>query len=524
VAARLYPVILSGGSGSRLWPLSREDFPKQLQALATDKTLLQETALRVGERANTAAPIIVCNEAHRFIVAEQMRAIGIEPKAVIIEPAGRNTAPAITVAALAIAKEDPNALLLSMASDHIVRKPDAFAKALGNAIAAGEAGRLVTIGIEPTRPDPSFGYIKRGAAIAGTGAYAVERFLEKPKVEVAEGFLRDGGYAWNASIFLFPVKVFLEEMEKFEPAILAGCKTALERGKTDLFFMRLDPDAFNALPSQSVDHGVMERTARAAVVPVDMGWSDVGSWSALHAEHDKDAAGNTLIGDVVAVDARGTYVRSEKQLTAVLGVENLAIVVTPDAVLVADKSRDQDVKLIVDRLKKNNRAEATQQARTYRPWGWYQTMDEGHRFKVKRLCVKPGAKLSLQKHWHRSEHWVVVTGAAEVTCGAKTFVLHENESTFLPAGAVHRLANPGKVELHMIEVQSGEYVGEDDIVRIADDYGRTGGEKAGEAPAKKPREKAKAAKKPKLKTKVRRKAGAVPSNRRVARRGSPRRR
>lgn len=521
MGSRLFPVILSGGSGSRLWPLSREDFPKQLQALATDKTLLQETAQRVAGRvAGVASPIIVCNDAHRFIVAEQMRAIGIEPKAVIIEPAGRNTAPAIAVAALLLEREDPDALLLSMASDHIVRKPEAFAKALGPAIAAAKAGRLVTIGIEPTAPVSSFGYIKRGAAVGDTGAFAVERFIEKPSVEVAQGFLREGGYSWNASIFLFPVRTFLDEMEKFEPAILAGCRAALERGKTDLFFTRLDPEAFNALPSQSIDHGVMERTSRAAVVPADMGWSDVGSWSALHAEHDKDAEGNTFIGDVVGVDTSRTYVRSEKQLTTVLGVRNLAIVVTPDAVLVADKSRDQDVKLIVDRLKKENRVEATQQARTYRPWGWFQTMDEGHRFKVKRLCVKPGAKLSLQKHWHRSEHWVVVTGAAEVTCGTKVSILHENESTFIPAGTVHRLANPGKVELHMIEVQSGEYVGEDDIVRLVDDYGRSG------EGAKKPaREKGKAtAKRPKLKTKVRRKAGAVPSNRRVARRGSRRRR
>lgn len=511
---RIYPVILSGGSGSRLWPLSREDFPKQLQALATEKTLLQETALRLkGGPVSVAAPIIVCNEAHRFIVAEQLRAIGVEPKAVIIEPVGRNTAPAIAVAAQVIAREDPNGVMLSMASDHIVRKPEAHRAGLVPALAAASGGRLVSIGITPTGPDPRFGYIKRGAPIGDTGAHAIARFVEKPSVEVATGFLRDGGYAWNASIFMFPVGVFLDELARFEPAIVAGCRAALDKGQSDLFFTRLDADTFAKVPSRSVDHAVMEKTDKAAVVPVDMGWSDVGSWSALHAEHDQDNAGNTLIGDVVAIDSAETYVRSEKQLTTVLGVKNLAVVVTPDAVLIADKARDQDVKLIVDRLKSDKRVEATQQARTYRPWGWFQTMDEGYRFKVKRLVVKPGAKLSLQKHWHRSEHWVVVTGAAEVTCGKKTFVLHENESTFIPAGTVHRLANPGRVELHMIEVQSGEYVGEDDIVRLVDDYGRGGGTPA-------PR-RVKAAK---AKGKTRRKAGAVPSARRTARRGRTRRR
>jgi mannose-1-phosphate guanylyltransferase/mannose-6-phosphate isomerase len=513
--ARVFPVILSGGSGSRLWPLSREDFPKQLQALATEKTLLQETALRIaGGTIKAEAPIIVCNEAHRFIVAEQLRAIDVAPKSVIIEPVGRNTAPAIAVAALLIAREDPDGLLLSMASDHIVRRPEAFRAALKPAIAAARSGRLVTIGITPTGPDPRFGYIQRGEAIAETGAFAVRRFVEKPSVAVATQFLKDGGCAWNASIFLFPVGLFLEELGRYEPELLAGCRAALAKGESDLFFTRLDAQAFAALASRSVDHGVMERTAKAAMVPVDMGWSDVGSWSALHAEHDKDDSGNTLLGDVIAIDTTGSYVRSEKQLTTVLGVRDLAVVVTPDAVLIADKARDQDVKAIVDRLKAAKRPEATQQARTYRPWGWFQTMDEGHRFKVKRLVVKPGAKLSLQKHWHRSEHWVVVTGAAEVTCGPRTFVLHENESTFIPAGTVHRLANPGRVELHMIEVQSGEYVGEDDIVRLVDDYGR-----GGSSPARRPG-KAKAAKE---KRPARRKAGAVPSERRGARRGRRRR-
>lgn len=520
---KLYPVILSGGSGSRLWPLSREDFPKQLQPLVTGKTLLQETALRLGEgEPKTEAPVIVCNDAHRFIVAEQLRAVGIDPKAIVIEPMGRNTAPAIAVAALLL-KDEPDALMLVMPSDASVRKPKAFRAAVAAALPTAQAGHLVTFGIAPSHPSTAYGYIKRGAVLSG-GVHAVEKFVEKPDAATAQSYLKNGGYFWNAGIFLFSARRYLEELAKFEPAIAPACQAALDAGKNDMFFFRLDADAFAKTPSQSIDYGVMERTDKAAVAPVDMGWSDVGSWSALHAELEQTPEGNTLQGDVVAVDAADTFVRSDKQLTTVLGVKNLAVVVTPDAVLVADKSRDQDVKALVDRLKKENRPEATLQARTYRPWGWFQTTDLGPRFKVKRLCVRPGGQLSLQKHAHRSEHWVVVTGKAWVTCDGEDFFLHENESTFIPAGAVHRLANPWTDELHMIEVQSGSYVGEDDIVRLEDDYGRAGEKAAKSAGKAKAKKKTAKTKKPKLKIKTRRKAGAIPSNRRGARRRTTRRR
>lgn len=524
--AKLYPVILSGGSGSRLWPLSREEYPKQLQALTSERTLLQETALRLGA-GNTAytvaPPIVVCNEAHRFIVAEQLRAAGIEPKSVVIEPQGRNTAPAACVAALLLESE-PDALMLIMPSDHSVRDPDAFRAAVSRAAPLAAASKLVTFGIQPSGPSTAYGYIKRGAAIAGDGAFAVERFVEKPDAAKAATFLKEGGYAWNGGIFLTSVKTYLAELAKGEPAIEPTCRAAMAAGKSDLFFFRLDAAAFAQVPSQSIDYGVMERTDKAAVVPVDMGWSDVGSWSALHQESASDDAGNTFLGDVLAIDTAGSYVRSEKQLTAVVGLKDVVVIVTSDAVLVADKAHDQKVKQVVERLKAAGRSEATAQARTYRPWGWFQTMDEGPRFKVKRICVKPGAQLSLQKHWHRSEHWVIVTGCAVVHRDGQEVTLRENESTFIPAGTVHRLTNPGHVELHMIEVQSGEYVGEDDIVRLADDYGRTEGKT--ERPQRpvleqKPAKTAKAKRKPVLTKphrKLRRKANPAAAARRRVRR------
>jgi len=532
---RVYPVILSGGSGSRLWPLSREEFPKQLQALTSERSLLQETALRLGggvDGVSVAAPIVVCNEAHRFIVAEQMRAAGVEPRAVVIEPQGRNTAPAAAVAALLLEKE-PDALMLVMPSDHLVRRSDTFRATVAAASAVASAGHLVTFGIQPTNPATAYGYIKRGAAL-GHGAFKVERFVEKPDADTAAAFLEDGSYAWNGGIFLWPVKLFLDELNRNEPDILPRCREALAKGKNDLFFFRLDPETFATVPSQSIDYGVMERTDRAAVVPVDMGWSDVGSWSALHQESATDDKGNTLIGDVLTLETQNSYVRTEKQLTAVVGLSNVVVVVTADAVLVADQRHDQKVKAVVEELKRRGRPEATAAARTYRPWGWFQTMDEGHRFRVKRICVKPGAQISLQKHWHRSEHWVVVSGTAVVIRDGVEFMLRENESTFIAPGCVHRLSNPGQVDLHMIEVQSGEYVGEDDIVRIADDYGREGeaaaspGKPDKRSPAKKTKPKPKSARRgpaqallttDKRKTQRRRKAKLAPTqSRRVRRR------
>ncbi len=462
--AEVIPVILSGGAGTRLWPLSRELRPKQLLPLTGEDTLLQQTAQRLGGR-----PIVVCNQEHRFIVAEQLREIGVEPRGIVIEPVGRNTAPAVAVAALLVEAE-ADSLLLVMPSDHQIKDADAFRAAVAKAVPLAEQGMLVTFGIQPTEPNTGYGYIRRGAP-AGEG-FAVRSFVEKPDLDTARGYLASGEYLWNGGIFLFSARAYLDELGKRLPAMVDNCRAALAEGASDLFFFRLADAAFAAIAGQSIDYAVMEHTDRAAVVPVDMGWSDIGSFSALWAESPQDQDGNVLLGDVVASATRNSYVRTEGRLVATLGVENLVVVATDDAVLVADKAHDQDVKKIVESLKAANRTEAAQGIRVYRPWGWFQTIDDGYRFRVKHIQVNPGSKLSLQKHWHRSEHWVVVTGTALVTCGDKTFSLRENESTFIPAGTVHRLENPGKLPLRMIEVQSGEYVGEDDIVRIEDDYGR----------------------------------------------------
>jgi mannose-1-phosphate guanylyltransferase/mannose-6-phosphate isomerase len=461
----LVPVILSGGAGTRLWPLSRELMPKQLLKLTGERTLLQDTALRLG-----LPPVVVCNVEHRFIVAEQLREVGLEPRSVVIEPVGRNPAPAAAVAALMLAATDPDALMLLMPSDHLIADPAAFRAALDAAVPLAEEGRLVTFGIRPTGPNTGYGYIKRGEALKG--GFTVERFVEKPALATAEGYVASGDYTWNSGIFLLPVRLFLEELGRHAPGMAESCRAALDRGRSDLFFFCLDEEAFSAIRGQSIDCAVMEKSGRVAVVPVEMGWSDVGSWSALWQESPRDEDGNVTLGDVLTVDSAGCYLRGQSQLIATVGVRDLVVVATDDAVLVADKSRDQEVKAVVDALKRDGRPEATQGTRGWRPWGWYQVIEQGERFKVKQIHVEPGAKLSLQKHWHRSEHWVVVRGTALVTCGDKSFVLRENESTFIPAGTVHRLENPGKVPLRLIEVQSGEYVGEDDIVRVEDDYGR----------------------------------------------------
>ena len=525
---RLYPIILSGGSGSRLWPLSREEYPKQLQPLTSERTLLQETTLRLSagvKDVTVEAPIVICNETHRFIVAEQLRTVDVTPRAVVIEPLGRNTAPAAAVAALLL-EEEPDALMLVMPSDHLVRNPEAFCTAVTKASAVASAGHLVTFGIQPTSPATAYGYIKRGESLE-SDVFKVARFVEKPDAKTAATFFADGTYAWNGGIFLWPVKLFLEELARDEPDIVPRCRAALDSGKNDLFFFRLDAEKFAQVPSQSIDYGVMERTECAAVVSVDMGWSDVGSWSALHQESARDDNGNTILGDVLTLDTTDSYVRSEKQLTTVIGLKNVIVVVTADAVLVADASHDQSVKQLVEELKQRERPEVVTPARIYRPWGWFQTMDDGNRFKVKRICVKPGAQISLQKHWHRSEHWVVVSGAAIVTRGDEEIVLRENESTFIAPGCIHRLSNPGQVDLHMIEVQTGEYVGEDDIVRIADDYGRGGDASAQTASPTRARPKRKAIKSnpslrgavAKRQTKGRRKATSVlTETRRVSRR------
>ncbi len=461
----LIPVILSGGAGTRLWPLSRELMPKQLLKLAGERTLLQETALRLGE-----PPVVVCNFEHRFIVAEQLREVDIEPRAVVIEPVGRNTAPAAAVAALMLAGDDPEALMLLMPSDHLVTDPAAFRRAVAIAEPLARAGRMVTFGITPTEPNTGYGYIKAGAPLPGGNV--VERFVEKPDLATAQGYLASGDYTWNSGIFLLPVGLFLAELEAHAPGMVESCRAARDKGRSDLFFFRLDDEAFAAIVGQSIDYAVMERSDKVAVVPVDMGWSDIGSWSALWRETPKDADGNAVIGDVLALDSSGCYLRGQHRLVAAIGLRDLVVVATDDAVLVADKGRDQEVKAIVETLRREARPEATQGTRGWRPWGWFETIEQGERFKVKQIHVDPGSKLSLQKHWHRSEHWVVVKGTAMVTCGDRSFVLRENESTFIPAGTPHRLENPGKVPLRLIEVQSGEYVGEDDIVRLEDVYGR----------------------------------------------------
>ncbi len=471
---RLHPVILSGGAGTRLWPLSRALYPKQLLPLTSDRTLIQETAARVSDSARFAAPIVVCNAEHRFIVAEQLAAAGIEPQAIILEPQGRNTAPAAAIAALRIAESAPDALMLVMPSDHVITDAPAFLDAITRAaeIAVNDR-RLVTFGIAPDAPETGYGYIRRGTALdGGQDGYAVTEFTEKPDAETAAGYLSSGDYFWNSGIFLFPVTAYLEELEQFAPEVLTACRRAIAGAHPDLAFERLDDDAFLSSPSISIDYAVMEHTERAAVLPVDMGWSDVGSWTALWQISDKDEAGTAVSGDVLTLDVRNSLLRSEGPAIAALGLDDVIVVATKDIVLAAAKDRAQDVKQLVERLARSGREEHIAHVTVYRPWGSFETIDEGPRFKVKRIVVKPGAKLSLQKHHHRAEHWVVVRGTARITRGEETLLLEENQSTYIPLGTPHRLENPGKIPLHIIEVQSGSYLGEDDIVRLEDTYGR----------------------------------------------------
>jgi mannose-1-phosphate guanylyltransferase/mannose-1-phosphate guanylyltransferase/mannose-6-phosphate isomerase len=468
----IYPVILSGGAGTRLWPLSRELYPKQLLPLVGERSLLQETARRVAG-APFAEPLIVCNDDHRFIIAEQLRQLSIAPRAMVLEPVARNTAPAIAAAAAILVKVDPHAVMMVLPSDHAIADEAAFRKAATTAAAAARKGHLVAFGITPTSPETGYGYIRSAAPLAGVaGAFAIERFVEKPDLKTAQGYLAEGVWSWNSGMFMFPAKLFLDELKKFEPAIAEAATTAAAKSGTDLDFVRLDKEAFSAAPSKSVDYAVMERTKLAAVVPAHLGWSDVGAWSALWDMGPKDATGNVLIGDVIAEGTKNSYLRSDKPLVAALGLDNAVVVATSDVVLVADKDRAQDVKKIVEQLKAKKRSEAVSHPVVYRPWGSYQTIDIGPRFQVKRITVKPGAKLSLQKHAHRAEHWVVVSGKARVTRDEDLLVLKENMSTYIPLGSVHRLENIGEDMLDLIEVQSGGYLGEDDIVRLEDTYGR----------------------------------------------------
>jgi mannose-1-phosphate guanylyltransferase/mannose-1-phosphate guanylyltransferase/mannose-6-phosphate isomerase len=472
----IYPVILSGGVGSRLWPLSRRLFPKQLLDLVTEKSMLQETALRVagGQGIDFAPPLVICNAEHRFIIAEQLRQIGIVPSAIVLEPEGRNTAPAAAVAATMVQRMDSRALVLLLPADAVVNDRPAFLAAVNQAAAAARHGFLATFGIVPSRPETGYGYIERGAPLAqAPGAFAVERFVEKPDAAVAAAYLAGGRHVWNSGMFLFGAAAFLAELDAHAPAIRIQAQAAIEAARTDLDFLRLDANAFGKCPSISIDYAVMEKTNRAAVVPAAIGWSDVGAWDALWELGEKDANGNVAKGDVLAHETKNSYLRSETKLLSTVGVENLVVVVTEDAVLVADKAKAQGIKAIVDRLGQAGRSEADAHARVLRPWGSYQTVDHGRRYQVKRITVEPGGRLSLQKHAKRAEHWVVVNGTARVTRNDEVMTLRENESVYIPLGAVHRLENPGTEPLNLIEVQSGGYLGEDDIVRLEDTYGRT---------------------------------------------------
>jgi mannose-1-phosphate guanylyltransferase / mannose-6-phosphate isomerase len=471
------PVVLSGGAGTRLWPLSRELYPKQLLPLIGARTMLQQTLLRLDGLA-TAAPVVVCNEAHRFLVAEQLRQLKIEPRATVLEPFGRNTAPAIALAAHAALKGlaaqahavDP--VLLVLPADHVIRDIGAFHSAVRTALAAAEAGRLATFGIVARTPETGYGYIQRGEASGA--AFRIARFVEKPNAERAREFVVSGNYYWNSGMFLFRARRYLQELERFAPEMARICEAAFRGAKADLDFTRIEAAIFEACPADSIDYAVMEKTADAVVVPLNAGWSDVGSWASLHAASDADAHGNVTHGDVISEDTQGSYLYSESRLVAVVGLKDHVVVETKDAVLVAPKERVQDVKKLVLHLKERGRYEHALHREVFRPWGSYDSLENGPRFQVKRLKIKPGATLSLQMHHHRAEHWIVVAGTARITRGEEEFLLEENQSTYIPIGVKHRIENPGMIALEIIEVQSGSYLGEDDIVRFEDRYGRQG--------------------------------------------------
>ncbi len=469
----IIPVILCGGAGTRLWPLSRELYPKQLLSLVGENSLLQDTANRIIAIEGIQEPVLVCNEEHRFLVAEQLREMDVVPETIILEPEGRNTAPAVALAALQslATRQGEDSILVVLPSDHVISNHQAFGAALGVSLDLAEAGHLVTFGITPAGPETGYGYIRAGNAIGG--GYVVDEFVEKPDLPVAESYVRDGGYYWNSGMFVFRASRYLEELQDQRPAIHKAVDAAYLNRQKDEYFTRPESRTFLCCPSDSVDYAVMEGTGSAVMVALDAGWSDIGSWDALWKISNKDENGNTLIGDVIVEDVEGSYIRSEHKLVSVVGLQDLVVVETADAVLVAHQKRSQEVRKVVESLQSSEREEQITHRKVYRPWGHYENLDSGHRFQVKRICVKPGASLSLQKHHHRAEHWTVVCGTARVTRDEEIFEISENESTFIPLGAKHRLENPGRVPLEIIEVQSGHYLGEDDIVRFEDSYGRS---------------------------------------------------
>ncbi len=471
----MIPVILSGGSGTRLWPLSRALYPKQFLALQNDGTsLFQGTLKRLEGVVGIEAPLIVVNAEHRFLAAEQLRESGIGEATILLEPEARNTAPALAVAALAAQDRDPAALLLVLPADHVIARPAHFHEAVGMGYAAARAGKLVVFGVVPDRPETGYGYIRMDGPVGDSPA-PVNAFIEKPAAEQAAGFLASGQYLWNSGMFLLRADRYLEELARYAPKVLEAAKAASIEARRDLDFTRLGGEAFCRSPAISIDYAVMEHTRDAVVVPLDAGWSDVGSWGALAAAGEADGSGNVLSGDTLVEDTERCYVRADSRLIATLGLRDLIVVETVDAVLVAERSRVQDVKLLVSRLHEAGRPESLLHKRVHRPWGWYEGMVEGDRFQVKRICVKPSAGLSLQQHHYRAEHWIVVSGTAEVRRGEEQFLLGEDQSTYIPLGMRHRLRNPGPIPLEIIEVQTGSYLGEDDIVRYEDNYGRCKG-------------------------------------------------
>ncbi|MDY0221391.1 MAG: mannose-1-phosphate guanylyltransferase/mannose-6-phosphate isomerase [Desulfobacterium sp.] len=469
----IQPVILAGGSGTRLWPLSRELYPKQMLCLTGEQTMLQNTLLRLKDLNSIQDPIIVCNQEHRFMAAEQLRQIEVKPFSILLEPLGRNTAPAICAAALMAVSQQHDPVLLVLPADHVIENLADFHKAIEVGKTHARKGELVTFGIVPDSPETGYGYIKKGDPVGDGGqAFVLDSFFEKPDSETAVKYLKSGDFFWNSGMFMFKVSAILGELERFVPEIVASCRLAMEKGVQDLDFFRLDQDGFAASPSNSIDYAVMEHTQRGVMIPLEAGWNDLGSWNSLWKTGKKDENANVIKGDVMLSDVKNSYLFSESRLVAAVGIEDLVVVETKDAVLVATREKVKEIKTLVKELREKGRIEAFGHRKIYRPWGSYESVDDSQRFQVKRITVKPGAKLSLQKHYHRAEHWTVVSGTAIITKGDEELLLKEDESVYIPLGVMHRMENPGRIPLELIEVQSGTYLGEDDIVRFEDVYGR----------------------------------------------------